>query len=190
MPSVIQPRLSPSFLRRRLTLAAVVLTCLPCACKEDEPAPELAGPRNLVPAEDEAHLPTTHTSYVSVYSSLAVAERARPFDMVVTLSLRNVSSHEQVVVSSVDYYDSDGKRVRSYLDRPHTLGPLQTAEFVIEGSDRSGGSGANFLVKWRSTSTRPDLLVEAVHHGRDGGVGLAFTTEGRLVDEPAPAPPS
>jgi hypothetical protein len=167
-------------------------------CSEPESHPELVGPRNLVRVDEPDDHPLDRTTYVPIYSSLSVADRARPVDMVVTLSLRNISLDQTVVVSTIDYYDSDGEPLRSYLEGTHSLGPMQSAEFVIARDDRTGGSGANFLVEWRSGSSHEDLVVEAVHHGRDGAVGLSFLAHGRVVSnfdscncvEPAPVAPA
>ena len=157
------------------------------ACGEREHAPELAGPDNLVPTASTEPLTVKKLVYVPIYSSLYVSERARPVDMLANLSLRNMSETVPVVVSRVDYFDSHGKLLRSYLDGAHELGPMQTAEFVIPRTDRSGGSGANFLIEWGLRGPGPDLLVEAVMQGHDGNVGISFVTEGHLVSQ-TPAP--
>lgn len=163
------------------TVAAATALGLLVGCGEPEHAPELVGPRNLRASTSTEPLQIEKVVYVPIYSSLYVADRARPVDMVATLSLRNMSESETVVVSRVDYYDSDGKLLREYVEGPHDLGPLQTAEFVIPRTDRSGGSGANFLVTWGLRSPGPDLLVEALMQGHDANVGMSFITEGRVV---------
>jgi hypothetical protein len=168
----------------RLALALVGLA----ACGQPEAPPELVGPRNLVPSAATAPLVVEALVYVPIYSSLYVSERARPVDMLATLSLRNVSETVPVTVSRVDYFDSDGKLIHSYIEGPHELGAMQTAEFVIPRTDRRGGSGANFLVAWGLREPGPDLLVEAVMQGHDGNVGISFVTEGRIVSQTPKTP--
>ena len=92
-----------------------------------------------------------------------------------------------VVVTAVDYYDSDGQLIRHFLDQPAELGPLETAEYFVARADRTGGSGANFLVRWGLREPGPDLLVQALMHGRDGNAGVSFLTEGRIIDDAPPA---
>ena len=125
--------------------------------------------------------------YVPLYSSLYISDHTQPIDISATLSLRNVSQRVPVVVTAVDYYDSDGQLIRHFLDQPAELGPLETAEYFVARADRSGGSGANFLVHWGLREPGPDLLVQALMHGRDGNAGVSFLTEGRVIDDAPPA---
>lgn len=165
----------------RLLLSAILCT-LP-QCGEEPPlAPEIVGPRSLRPIATVGPLAVERTTYVPIYSSLHLADHSAPTDLGANLSLRNISEHEPVIVTAVDYYDSAGTLVRRFLEEPAELGPLATAEFFISRLDRSGGSGANFLVRWGLRAPGPDLLVEAVMHGRDGAAGISFITQGRVVD--------
>lgn len=189
-------------MRLGASTALVVLACLgpagglACTCEADTAAgrsPELVGPRNLVPIESSGApggpITTRKVVYVPIYSSLYVSDNVRPISLAATLSLRNISEQHSVVIDAVEYYDSDGKRLETYLEAPAMLGPMMTAEFFISRFDRAGGSGANFIVRWSASSPGPDLLVEAVQQGRDGTAGVSFVTEGRVVEEaPAPAP--
>jgi hypothetical protein len=161
----------------------LVLTIALAGCGGDRPlAPDVVGPRNLRPVADVGDLAIQRTVYVPIYSSLHLSDHAEPVDLGATLSLRNISEAVPVVVTAVDYYDSDGKLVRAFLDEPSELGPLATAEFFVARIDRTGGSGANFLVRWGLRGPGPDLLVEAVMHGRDGAAGISFISQGRVVD--------
>jgi hypothetical protein len=158
------------------------------ACSEPARAPELVGPRNLKALAEPGALVVERVVYVPIYSSLYLADHAEPIDLAATLSLRNVSQTTPVVLTAVDYYDSDGALVRAMLDAPAELGALMTAEFFVSRADRVGGSGANFLVHWGLREPGPDLLVEAIMHGRDGNAGVSFLTEGRVVEEAAGKP--
>jgi hypothetical protein len=143
-------------------------------------APELVGARNLKPAGDVGLL-AQRTVYVPIYSSLHVADHVQPVDLGATLSLRNIGERGTIVITAVDYYDSDGALVRSFLDEPAELGPLMSAEFFVARADRTGGSGANFLVRWGRRDAGPDLLVEAVMLGRDGNAGISLLAKGQEV---------
>ena len=165
----------------------VVLAILAAApqCGGERPlSADVVGPRNLREVGEVGELVVQHTTYVPIYSSLHVADHAQPIDLGATMSLRNVSDRVPVILTAVDYYDSDGVLVRSFLDKPSELGPLMTAEFFIARVDRSGGSGANFLIRWGLREPGPDLVAEAVMHGRDGAAGFSFLSEGRVVTKP------
>jgi hypothetical protein len=164
-------------------LLALMLALVPASCGRERPlSSDIVGPRNLKRLEQVGELVVERTVYVPIYSSLHVSDHAEPTNLGATLSLRNIGEHTSVVLTAVDYYDSDGALVRSFLDAPAELGPLATAEFFIARLDSSGGSGANFLVRWGLREPGPDLLVEAVMHGRDGAAGISFVTEGRVVE--------
>lgn len=163
-------------------LAAAVAVAL-SACGAERPlAPDVVGPRNLRTIAEVGVLAVEQTVYVPIYSSLHVSDHAEPVDLGATLSIRNISGRAAVVLTAVDYYDSDGVLLRSFLAQPAELGPLMTAEFFVARVDRSGGSGANFLVHWGQREPGPDLLVEAVMHGRDGAAGISFVSAGRVVE--------
>lgn len=165
--------------RPSLLVASVVT-----ACGGSNPLPsEIVGHRNLEPIADPGPLAIERTAYVPIYSSLFLSDHAEPIDLAATLSLRNVSQNVTVIVTAVDYYDSHGALLRGFIDQAHELGPLESAEFFVSRADRSGGSGANFLVHWGLREPGPDLFVQAVMHGRDANAGVSFVTEGRTVDE-------
>ena len=66
------------------------------------------------------------------------------------------------------YYDSVGKHVRDYLEKPSTLPPMGSVEFVVQRSDSTGGPGANFLMRWHAAAATDEPLVEAIMPGRAG----------------------
>jgi Protein of unknown function (DUF3124) len=171
----------------RASAAFLLAACLAApGCNAEavpERSPELVGPRNLRPLEGRGPPRVVEkVVYVPIYSSLYVSDHVRPVSLVATLSLRNISEHHTVIIDAVEYYDSDGVRLESYLEAPAQLGPLMTAEFFVSRFDRAGGSGANFIVRWSASEPGPDLLVEAVQQGRDGNAGISFVTEGRVVE--------
>lgn len=128
-------------------------------------------------------LPTHQTLYVPVYSHVYWGPRPTPFNLACTLSIRNVDISAPITITSVDYYDTAGTLVGHYLDRPRGLMPLETTEFYIEERDASGGSGANFIVRWESGAPVNPPVVEAVMIGIYSGQGISFTSEAREIVE-------
>lgn len=122
------------------------------------------------------------TVYVPAYSHLRTS-RNNPTLYSITLSVRNVDPTASVKLTHVDYFDTSGHRVRSYLSTPQTLAPLETAEFFVESNDDAGGSGANFLVYWEGPSDAHALLTEAVMVGFIGAGYSTFSSRG--VELPA-----
>jgi hypothetical protein len=121
--------------------------------------------------------------YVPVYSSLylGVSNRARTVDLAATVSVRNTSSAHPITLNWVRYYDSFGKKVRDYLDKPSALPALGSVEFVIQQADVAGGPGANFLISWEGPADVDQPLVEAVMFGQAGNAGVSFTSRGQVV---------
>ena len=121
--------------------------------------------------------------YVPVYSSLylGVSARAQTVDLAATVSVRNTSAVHPITLQWVRYYDSSGKQVRDYLDKPSALPPLGSVEFVIQRSDAAGGPGANFLIRWNGPADVDEPLIEAVMFGQSGNAGVSFTSRGQVV---------
>lgn len=126
------------------------------------------------------------TVYVPIYSHVLHGNqdrRGKPEEWLLSamLSIRNTDVNHGMTVRSVVYYDTEGKLLRSYLTEPRKLGPLATIEFFVENRDKSGGSGANFLVAWDAEKSINPPIIEAVHTNFYGSQSVAFITEGRVL---------
>ena len=126
---------------------------------------------------DVDQLPVRQLVYVPVYSHVYYQGGA-PYSLETTLSIRNIDPDQPVYLNSVEYFDTDGKLVKTHLDQAISLGPLQTIEFLVERRDSTGGSGANFIVEWRGESEIEKPLVEAVMVGTAGTQGISFVRSG------------
>jgi hypothetical protein len=124
------------------------------------------------------------TVYVPVYSHIYSGDREQPFDLTVTLSIRNTDADTAMEVTRIRYHDSHGKLVREYLTEPVMVGPLATTRFVVKESDRWGGSGASFVVTWKAASRIATPIVETIMIGTGGGQGLSFSSRGKVMSEP------
>ncbi len=116
-----------------------------------------------------------------VYSSIYTGLNEKTVELAATVSVRNVSGSLPLVLQSVRYFDSEGRKLRDYVSRPSVLGPRATVEFVIQEQDREGGPGASFEIEWEGAEVIDDPLVEAVMVGRVGTAGVSFTSPGRTV---------
>ena len=119
--------------------------------------------------------------YVPVYSHIYTGDKERPFNLAVTLSIRNTDTKGALRLTAVDYYDTEGKLVRSYLDAPRELGPLASIRYVVAEKDVKGGSGANFIVRWESAAPVNAPVVESVMIGAQSGQGISFTSQAREI---------
>ena len=101
--------------------------------------------------------------------------------MTAILSIRNTDPKRAVTLTQVDYYDSQGQKIRNYLPKPLTLKPLGSTRFIVAESDRRGGSGASFLVRWQAEAKVNPPLVEGVMIGASGQQGISFTSRGVAI---------
>jgi hypothetical protein len=119
--------------------------------------------------------------YVPIYSDIYNQTRDTRTMLTATLSIRNTSIRDSLFVSTIDYYNTQGDLVRSYIDSPIYLKPMESIDYVIEQQDNSGGSGANFLIDWYSKK-QLNPLFQAVMVGGLGAQAFSFTTEGIEVE--------
>lgn len=134
-------------------------------------------------ASTEIRLSKGQTVYVPVYSNVFSGPRRLPLQLAATLSVRNTDITGSVKVSTIDYYDTNGKLVRRYLERPTVIGPLATTYVHIEEKDTAGGFGANFIVRWQSDKVINAPVIECVMIGATGGQGISFVSPGQEIRE-------
>ena len=115
--------------------------------------------------------------YVPVYSHIYY-EGGSPYSLEATLSLRNVDQDSPVYFSRIDYFDTEGKKVKSFLEKTIVLSPLETIEILVEREDTTGGSGANFVVEWQAETAIDKPLIEAVMVGTSGTNAICFSRTG------------
>jgi len=132
---------------------------------------------------EQIALSSGQTVYVPVYSHIYSGIKGRPFDLTATLSLRNTDLKNPITLVSVKYYDSDGTLVKNYLNGPKQLDKLVSARYIIPEGDKTGGSGANFIVVWQAQGPVNPPIIEAVMIGTHSGQGISFVSRGQVLKE-------
>ena len=173
-----------------LLVLIVLIALMATACGTPQsssatPAPsadELHGPLQPVTVSD-MDLAVGQTLYVPAYSQIFSGDAATTFDLTVTLSIRNTDLTNPIIIRSIHYYDSAGQLVREYVEAPLELAPMGTSEVVIAGPDRTGGTGANFIVEWGAPQPVHEPVVEALMVSTAAQQGLSFLTEARVLEE-------
>ncbi len=123
------------------------------------------------------------TVYVPVYSHIYVGDRESPFYLAATVSVRNTDPKQSITFISADYYDSEGRLLKRFLETPFQLKAMASSRYVIAESDTSGGSGASFVVKWRSDKPVNPPIVESVMISTRSQQGVSFTSRGQAIEE-------
>lgn len=132
-------------------------------------------------AEEATELSKGQTIYVPAYSHIYVGSREKPFLLVTTLSIRNINPKDPISITVVDYYETQGKFLKKHLEKPVTLDPLESIRFIIPEKDKTGGSGANFMVEWTSDKLVNPPIVETIMIGAQSSQGISFTSRGRPI---------
>lgn len=157
-----------TFLRK--FAAAALLICLPFVSQASGSAAPADASRG-------------QTVYVPAYSHIYIGDRQRPFYLTATLSIRNSDPAGSIVVHSADYYDSSGMLLKRYVPKALLLRPLGSLRYIVNESDKSGGSGASFLVRWSSASAVSPPVIETIMIGTGMQQGISFTSRGQAVRE-------
>jgi len=120
--------------------------------------------------------------YVPIYCRLYVDKQDPIIRLSATLSIRNTSSTDSLFISKIDYFDTHGDLIRSYIEHTISLPPMATINYVIEKEDDIGGTGTNFLVDLSAKNPNIKPLIQAIMVGHSGSnKGFSFSTDGYSV---------
>ena len=134
-------------------------------------------------ADDQVRLSAGQTVYVPVYANVFSGPKALPFHLAAMLSIRNTDPFHPLKVTTIEYYDNDGRLVKKYLDKPLNLGPLASSHTYIKEGDDGGGFGANFIVRWDAAKEINAPIIESVMIGAKSGQGISFISQGQVISE-------
>ena len=130
-------------------------------------------------AQDGTALSEGQRLYVPAYSHIYSGNKEQPFLLAVTLSIRNTDPAHGITITKADYYATQGKHLKAYISAPIELKPLESLRYVVPERDASGGSGANFIVEWRSDRPVNPPIVETIMIGTQVQQGISFTSRGQ-----------
>lgn len=137
-------------------------------------------------ADETAGLTRGQLVYVPAYSHIYTGNQERPFLLTVTLSIRNIDPQHQIRITTVDYYETQGKLLKKYIEKPAILNPLESFRCIVSERDKAGGSGANFVVEWSAEKLVNAPIVESIMIGAQNQQGISFTSRGRVIMKPKP----
>ena len=124
------------------------------------------------------------TLYVPAYSHVLHGDRSQPFHLTATLSVRNADPSHPITVISVEYRDSKGSMIRQFItEPPKPTAPFAATEFVVGESDKRGGLGASFVVRWKAETAVIAPVVETVLIGTAASQGISFVGGARVIEE-------
>jgi Protein of unknown function (DUF3124) len=150
-------------------------------------------PLTATHAQEVRTLSTGQTIYLPIYSHMLYGNlgkngRASQVLLSALVSIRNTDMRAPLRILSARYYDTHGKLLGERIPTATTLAPLGTLELFVELNDASGGSGANFVIRWDAEAPINPPLVEALHANMDGGKAVIFMTKSTPINDPAAQP--
>jgi len=124
---------------------------------------------------------TQGSTYLAVYAQIFNKTEHTKYDLTATVSIRNLNVADSIFINTIDYYNTEGKKVRSYIDQLVFLAPMETIEIVIDESDYEGGTGGNFVFNWHSKKELNEPSFESIMVYSFGQQGFAFTSKGQKL---------
>lgn len=121
------------------------------------------------------------STYLSVYSEIYSRTDKVSHGLTATVSLRNTDRKDTLFLERVDYFGTNGALIKSHLEKPIYLGPMETIEIIIDEEDKQGGSGANFMFDWKISTKATEPIFECVMISTVSQQGLSFTTQGKRI---------
>ena len=148
----------------------------------------LCGALLAAPAFAQAPLPQAQGQllHLPIYSHILhgdITSAGKPQELLlsVQITFRNTDLANPIRITSVQYFDGAGKRLKEFAAKPVVVAPLGAHEFYVPKSDSSGGTGASMLVRWQSDKPVNVPVIEAVHAEVAGTRGLSFVTTARPI---------
>ena len=130
-------------------------------------------------ASQDIILSKGQTVYVPIYSHIYTGPKSIELDLTGILSVRNTDPGNPITIVAADYYDSEGNLIQHYLTEPLQLKAMASTRYIIELTDKKGGSGANFIVRWTSKKEVNAPLVESLMIG----ARISFVSRGQVIRE-------
>lgn len=127
---------------------------------------------------------TGETIYVPIYPKIYHLEN-QTLDLTAALSIRNTDLENPIILTSVRYYDSNGKLVKQYIDCAKRLEPLASMDFLAT-TQQAKGIGTSFIVEWVAEKNVNPPILEGVMLSTVSTQGISFTSVGRVIQNSNP----
>ncbi len=123
------------------------------------------------------------TVYVPAYSHVFTGPRSNPYNLAITLVVRNTDTATGLTITSIDYHDHNGRLVRRYAASATAVAPLASSFVHLEEKDTSGGFAPKFIVKWEAARPVTKPIIQAIMIGATSGQGISFVGQGQVIQE-------
>jgi hypothetical protein len=171
-------------MKRRLQICIIVMMSVIAlvACQPNTPTTAPIIPTLPAAPLTDLDIVKGQRVFVPAYAEIFYGSAEDTLPLTTTLAIHNSDLTRAIVVSSVRYYNTEGKLVREYVETPIELAAMATHAIVIAPQEGSGW-GANFIVEWAAQEAVYEPIIEAVMVSRQGTEGVSFISPGRVIDE-------
>jgi hypothetical protein len=135
-------------------------------------------------AAGEVKLVKGQTLYLPISTSYMAGDYA--FDVRPTIFIHNTDADHAINIVRIDFYNTSGKLVEKYLEKPLKLNPA-AGTYIRVKNLLSGEEGAasHFIVQWQAETKVNDPIIRGLMLGASGTRGYTFETQPRIVQETA-----
>ena len=134
------------------------------------------------PASAKVRLIKGQTLYVPCYTTFYSG--GHPFDVTTVIYIHNADPHNAIDIVKIDLYNTEGKLVEKYLQKPLKLNSFATHRINVKAPlQGEEGAGANFIVQWQANKKVIIPLINALFLGARGTQGYSFTSPARVIKE-------
>ncbi|MEP2935185.1 MAG: DUF3124 domain-containing protein [Gilvibacter sp.] len=123
----------------------------------------------------------TGSTFLSIYSQIFMRNERDQTDLTATVSIHNPNLESRIYIDKAVYYNTAGIPIRTYFNKTIFIEPMETVQIVIDGIDREGGTGANFIFDWQKNPELNEPIIEAVMISTSGQQGISFVTAGKRI---------
>jgi hypothetical protein len=159
-----------------LILACAAITACSSYEGKEEMPPEEKWSERLASISNHDSL-IQGSSYLSVYSHIYSGSEHRTHNLTAMISMRNTSKYERVFMKKAEYFNTEGRMVKSYIKNPIYIDPMETIEIMIFEEDEHGGTGGNFVFDWATPDSDNKPFIEGVMMSTNRNKAMAFTTQ-------------
>ena len=107
-----------------------------------------------------------------------VARDSDDLGFVVSMVGSTVTPNEQLL-----FEEDHNLRQMGFLPGVSYAIALMSTRYIIMEGDKTGGSGANFIVKWKATQKVNPPIIEGVMIGTHSGQGISFVSRGQIIKD-------
>jgi hypothetical protein len=106
------------------------------------------------------------------------------FDLKTTIFIHNTDADHAINIVKIDFYNTSGKSVETYLLKPLKLNPA-AGTYIRVKNPLTGEEGmvAHFIVQWQAETKVNEPIIRGLMLGSAGTRGYTFETHPRIVQE-------